>query len=106
MITGKDSQVFARFCESSLNLNNARLGEEYYYNSLPLCVIDAVFSIGVKYTSTKNVILRFCNYFEIVRIMNDRFNSLSSQMSISDFIKIYNEFGVGRMSEEVYMNHQ
>jgi hypothetical protein len=29
-----------------LKLSNARLGDEYYYSSLPLCVVDAIFSIG------------------------------------------------------------
>ena len=33
-----------------LSLEHARLGEEYFYQSLPLCVIDAVFSIGVRYS--------------------------------------------------------
>jgi hypothetical protein len=36
------------------------LPEEYFYASLPLCVIDAVFSIGVTYTSTRNTVIRWC----------------------------------------------
>ena len=45
-----------RACESTLNLSSASLSSSYYYDSLPYCVIDAVFSIGVKYTSTQNVV--------------------------------------------------
>jgi len=29
---------------------------EYYYASLPLCVVDAVFSIGIKYSQTEKVV--------------------------------------------------
>lgn len=36
------------------------LSEDYYYQSLPLCAIDAVFSIGVKYSQVRNVIRAFC----------------------------------------------
>ena len=32
----------------------------YEYTSLPLCVIDAVFSIGVRYESTENTVRDFC----------------------------------------------
>ena len=41
-------------CERLFDLNTLTLSESYYYASLPLCVIDAVFSIGVKYTGTQN----------------------------------------------------
>lgn len=35
------------------------LPSEYYYTCLPLCIIDAIFSIGVTYSSTKNAVLFF-----------------------------------------------
>lgn len=44
----------------SIGLTPAPLPAEFYYQSLPLCVIDAVFSIGVTYTSTRNTVIRFC----------------------------------------------
>ena len=46
-------------CESVLDLSSASLSASYYYDSLPYCVIDAVFSIGVKYTSTQNVVKNY-----------------------------------------------
>ena len=36
------------------------MGEEHNYASLPLCVIDAVFSIGVRYSSTRATVLHWC----------------------------------------------
>lgn len=36
--------------------NPKPLPKEYYYASLPLCVVDAVFSIGIKYSQTEKVV--------------------------------------------------
>ncbi len=38
----------------------ATLGPEYSYHSLPLCVIDAVFSIGVRYRNVQKVVESWC----------------------------------------------
>lgn len=42
-------------------LQEARLPDEYYYASLPLCVVDAVFSIGVRYESTRRTVRSWCD---------------------------------------------
>ncbi|MGP7818521.1 hypothetical protein [Niallia sp. 01092] len=42
-----DETKISKFCEEVLELENATLPDEYYYTSVPLCVIDSVFSIGV-----------------------------------------------------------
>jgi hypothetical protein len=39
-----------------LDLPNVKLTDEYFYPSLPLCVIDAVFSIGVRYGTVRRVV--------------------------------------------------
>ena len=46
--------------EGDFDLENLELPKEYYYASLPLCVIDSVFSIGVRYEGTANTVRRFC----------------------------------------------
>ena len=106
MITSQDSQVVADFSKSQLDLENAELGDEYYYQSLPLCVIDTVFSIGVNYASTRNVVNRFCEHFALKRVGGTEYSQVSEQLSIKDFIKLYNEYGTTRMTEEVYQNRQ
>ena len=45
----EDIKQLAKYCDLALNLKDANLSDEYFYQSLPLCVIDAVYSIGVKY---------------------------------------------------------
>ncbi len=55
----EDYKILAEHCEAVLLLNNTKLPEEFYYQSLSLCVLDAVFSIGVKYSNVQNVISNF-----------------------------------------------
>lgn len=56
------TEFIANFCRNNLNLRNAKLGNEYYYQSLPLCIIDALFSIGIKYQTTQSVVQKYCNF--------------------------------------------
>lgn len=76
------------------NLHNAKLSQSYFYYSLPLCVIDAVFSIGVRYESVQNVIRtwhdehgsnwpKYCD--------SDRINERGG-MTITKFIEITNGY--------------
>ena len=60
-----DFTKVARSAMTLLPLEGATLGREYYYNSLSLCVIDAVFSIGVRYESVRAVVRRYCQRFQI-----------------------------------------
>ena len=53
------TEFIANFCRNNLNLRNAKLGNEYYYQSLPLCIIDALFSIGIKYQTTQSVVQKY-----------------------------------------------
>jgi hypothetical protein len=47
--TEEEADRVAAYADQYLNLAAARLGDGYHYASLPLCVIDAVYSIGVLY---------------------------------------------------------
>lgn len=101
----KHKQI-AEYCKNNLNLANARLGEEYYYQSLPLCVIDAVFSIGIKYGTTKNVIINFCNKQGIARFRTygSDFPTHENQLSVSDFLDIYKLNAISKITEEYFNN--
>lgn len=71
-----------------LPLEEARLSDEYYYQSLPLCAVDAVFSIGVRYGGVRKVVERFCNYAQIDRYRHhgSSFPKREEQMSTSQFL--------------------
>ena len=53
----------AKYCDEKLSFSMMAIRPEYRYQSLPLCVIDAVFSMNVKYKGVQNVIKRYCGYF-------------------------------------------
>jgi len=73
-----------------------KLGEEFYYKHLPLCVIDAVFSLGIRYSTVQKVVRNFCQYTGWECFRNQRnFPPVSQQHSISDLLNIYNNFRTG-----------
>jgi hypothetical protein len=87
-------------------LENLRIPDEYGYSSLPLCVIDAVFSIGVRYTSTKNTVDRFCNYFQVNQTSTVHPPDISEQLSIREFLQINAEYSIEGMAKNIYRNLQ
>lgn len=61
-------QLIYNKCIAELNLTHANLSDEYYYDSLPQCIIDAVYSIGVRYASTRHTVINYCNNTGITRL--------------------------------------
>lgn len=94
-----------RACESTLNLSSASLSSSYYYDSLPYCVIDAVFSIGVKYTSTQNVVKNYCSYYGL-REYNTMHDYNGDTHTISQLIDHISSIGIQKSADIVFQNHQ
>lgn len=92
-------------CEATLNLENAALSPSYYYDSLPQCVIDAVFSIGVKYTSTTNVVKSYCAYYGL-RVHNESHDQEGDKHTISQLIGHITSTGVEESADVIFKNHQ
>lgn len=83
------------------------LDDEYFYASLPLCVIDAVFSIGVKYESVRNVIDRYCRRYGQPKLSPTRdAPPRSEQESISDFLGLVTSMDADTVAAEVFGNRQ
>lgn len=72
-------------CIKNLDLKSAKLGDEFYYDNLTFCLIDAVFSMGIRYKIVQNAITRYKNY-----ISEKGFNF--NEHKISDFKKIVDSF--------------
>ena len=66
-----DAHKIASRCDYLFDIEYCRLPEEYYYASLPLCIIDNIFSIGSKYSSTHNTVIRYCDYYKLKRLRNE-----------------------------------
>lgn len=82
------------------------LAEEYRYASLPICVVDAVFSIGVRYTSTQKVVGNLCAHTGWTRFAASRDSRSKGQHGIPDLISIFLEIGTDGMAERVFQNRQ
>ena len=52
----------ASLIEAETGALSVKLPREYSYKSLPMALVDAVFSIGVKYRAVENTVERFCLY--------------------------------------------
>ncbi|MGN7409168.1 hypothetical protein [Sporosarcina sp. SAFN-010] len=106
-ISIQDIELIADFCSRELELDDAELPAEYYYTSVPYCVIDSVFSIGVRYEGVKNVVDRFSNYFNLEsRRPGIDYPNITEQLSIVDFIASLEKPGINEYAEKVFANRQ
>ena len=90
----------------SIDLKPIPLAEEFFYASLPLCVIDAVFSIGVTYTSTQNTVTRFCKEQGWQRIDLSGAGLRQSQHSIMDFLELFKDLMPKQCADDLFGNLQ
>jgi hypothetical protein len=108
MINECDILKVIDYCRKKLDLANTLLGDEYYSQSLPLCVIDTVFSIAARYESTIKTVRRFCDYFglKMRREQQPEYPSTSDQLSVSDFVKLYDKHTIEEFACKIYRNRQ
>lgn len=99
---------FNDYVLSTLDLKNARLSEDYYYNSVVFCVIDAVFSINSRYKSTQNTVLRYCNYNELLpyRSYGSTSSDIQNEHKIEDFLNITEGMSFESIANDIFGNRQ
>lgn len=91
----------AQQCRDHLDLSAVAPDDGFGYASVPLCVIDAVFSIGASTNSTDNTVRRFCDYFGTALTAGD-----GPPLSVSAFIRLHDGRGPEEMAARVYRNRQ
>lgn len=103
-----EDRIIADCCKKHLDLKNAKLSPEFYYNSLPLCVIDAVFSPGIRYSKTRQIVIDFCNKVGIKRLREygSSYPPVEEQFSISSFLDIYRKRSVDEITDDFYRSRQ
>ncbi|MFV8335119.1 hypothetical protein ACNQF7_03415 [Flavobacterium sp. RSP29] len=90
-----------KFCNKIFaDKKDYKLPDEFNYGHLPLCVIDSVFSIGVKYETVQNTINRFCDHYKI-----DKF-SKTNELTTSDFLKLMEQQPINELTENIFKNRQ
>jgi hypothetical protein len=103
-----DAETIARQALDELPLAGASLHEAYFLSSLSLCVLDAVFSIGVTYEATAAVVRRYCDAYQLTRLRRDRSRlpQRDEQESLDHLIQRIDQLGPERFAIEVVHNRQ
>ncbi len=99
-----DHKILAEFCKTHLDFSKFTF--DGYYQNLPLCVIDAVFSIDARYTSTRNTVEKFARHFKLDSCLVERVPSINLQTPLNFLIEVYDQFGVDFLTDKVYQNRQ
>ena len=96
------------FLLGALDLAGAKLGEEFFYQSLPLCVLDAVWSVGTTREITAEVVGKYCNFFglRMTRRGGETLPSKSAQESIAQFVRTVSAFRAEGSAMEIFENAQ
>ena len=80
-------------------------GDELRYASAPLCVLDAVFSIGVRYESVQALVRRYADHYDLpLHRAAAALPSERDQATVSDLVGQIEALGAERFAVEVVQN--
>lgn len=93
MTDAKTIKALTKYCIDNLDLETAGQGWEYYYLSMPLCVVDSVFSIGVRYEGVTNTVERLVNYYNLNSRAKRKHKipNIEDQVSTTKFLKLFGD---------------
>lgn len=101
-------QVLLEYVTQKLanQLATKTLGNEYYYHSLPLATIDAVFSAQALYPSVQNVVQRYCSKYElpVFRSPREQLPPPENQETVSGLLVKMKREGIHYFIENVFLN--
>ncbi|WP_371323173.1 hypothetical protein VX159_12240 [Dechloromonas sp. ZY10] len=92
--------------QGKLVLASAKLPDEYFYSSLSLCVIDSVFSIGVRYQQVQAVVNRYCDYYNLNQDRRTPPPVAEQERRLESLVMRINQLGVQAFAEQVVKNRQ
>lgn len=86
-----DLSCLLRHIRRELDLQHAELPRAYYYQSLPFCFIDAVFSIGVRYEQVENVVSQVASAagWKLFREPATLFPQQEEQVTVAEFVAMH-----------------
>lgn len=82
------------------------LGEEYQYAHLPLAVVDAIFSIGVTYTSTRNTVRRAAAALQLPVTAPSWPPNLATQCTVAEWLTRTARYRGEALARDLYGNRQ
>jgi hypothetical protein len=111
MLTDNQINTIADYFRKKIG-NIRPLGDEYYYQHLSLCVIDAVWSIGVRYEGVINVVGRYCAERNHIQYRDQNLRNIflypetTQQESNSDFLKYIAKYSFEELADNIFENRQ
>lgn len=93
----KFTKQFVDYCENNLNIKEVM---NYRYKSLPICLIDCVYSLRAKYDS---VTIRIVQRYADMYLNGDIYSDADT---VSNFIQHMDEIGHQAFADNVVRNHQ
>jgi hypothetical protein len=82
-------------------------GDEFRYASAPLCVLDAIFSIGMRYESVQALVRRYADHYGLpLHRPTDALPVERDQATVSDLIRQIEAIGAERFAVEVVRNRR
>lgn len=90
----------------AIGLVPAEDADAYRYASLPLCVIDAVFSIGVTYQSTVATVARVCDRLGWPRLAPSRAARGAGPQGLTNLLEAHAGLMAEAAAVEIYGNQQ
>jgi len=90
----------------AVGLLPTRLDGEFRYASLPICIIDAVFSIGVRYSTTKAAVRRFCTETGWTLLAPAREERGAGEHSVTDLVALYACRTPDEAADQLFGNRQ
>jgi hypothetical protein len=98
------SQVDLLVSHIRKTLGNLDVVDDDWYSSLGLCVVDAVYSIGVRYESTTRTVGDFCRWAH----WEECLAKAPGEYSISEFVALLEPFNKDweKIADEVFDNRQ
>lgn len=75
---------------------------------MPLCIIDSVYSIGVRYEGVRNVVARFSEHLGLKKFRTDRkvVPAPGEQLPTSELVRMLREAGPEAFAEQIFQNRQ
>lgn len=108
MVDSKTISTVTKVCLDKLVFESAVQEDEYYYASVPLCVVDVVFSIGVRYESVQNTVKHLCRNYNIQQTANNRqgIPDETEQLSTTEFLNLFGDKTSEQLATDVFNNRQ
>lgn len=106
MVRAEELDRVVRACDEQLHLAAARPSPTSYA-SVPLCVLDAVFSLNARYQATRRVPERYCEHFGLpLWRPRAELPPASQQHTVSGFLANIEPGGVEAFATGVLRNRQ